>query len=497
MDPLLQALMKETGRYLPEKEHDLIVQAFEFAKAAHKGQLRENGDPYISHAVATAEKLVQWQLPSILVATGLLHDVIEDTGYTLDDLQKEFGEEIANLVESESKLSKLSYQGKERYAENLRKLFLAMAKDVRVLFIKFADRAHNLETLEHMNPDKRHRKALETIQIFAPIAGRLGMGEIKAILEDLSFPHVYPDEHKWLKNLIKGKYEAKEKALIEVQKIVKKELERTKIPVKYIYGRTKHIYSLYRKLLKYNKDLSQIYDLVAIRLIVPTVADCYAALGIIHSRFKPLKGRIKDYIATPKPNGYQSLHTTVFSDMGEIVEFQIRTPAMHEGAEYGIAAHWRYDESGKQAKNARQVRWMEELSKIQKELEDRRTFLETLEELKIDIFQNRIFVFTPKGDVIDLPDDSTPIDFAYAIHTDIGNQCSRARVNGELVPLGQKLSSGDILEIVVDKKRKGPNADWLKFVKTRNAKNKIKAHARHTMKEWIAAMLPHGGKKKI
>ncbi len=322
------------------------------------------------------------------------------------------------------------------------------------------------------------------------------MGEIKAQLEDLSFPYVYPEEFKWLMELVKEKYKTKEEALKKVQKQVEEELKKLKINCERIYGRTKHLFSLYRKLLKYNRDLSRIYDLVAIRIIVPTVADCYAVLGAIHSRYSPLKGRIKDYIAAPKPNGYQSLHTSVFSDQGEVVEFQIRTPEMHQEAEYGIAAHWRYVESGKRVPpTSRRMRWMQELAKIQKEIEDRRTFLETLEELKIDLFQNRIFIFTPKGDVIDLPENSTPIDFAYAIHTDIGNQCIGVKINGEVAPLDQKIQSGDIVEILVDKKRKGPNPDWLKSVKTRNARNKIKTHSRRTLGGWISALLPGKLKK--
>lgn len=491
LDKLLLTVTQNT----PKADLDLLRRAHTFAEEAHQNQFRINGEPYINHVVSAAQILADWQLPVTIVAAGLLHDAPEDTTKTLADIEREFGSDIAHIVDGETKLDRLKYVGVARYVENLRKLFLAVAKDVRVIFVKFADRIHNLMTIEVLPPEKKYRIARESLEIYAPIAGRLGMGEMKAQLEDLSFPHVYPDEFKWLMETIRGKYEAKESHLKNERRILEEELERTKINCNRIYGRTKHIYSLYRKLLKYNRDLSKVYDLVAIRVIVDSVADCYATLGVIHSRWKPLKGRIKDYIATAKPNGYQSLHTTVFSDDGEIIEFQIRTQEQHDEAEYGIAAHWRYDESGKKvAPNVRRLRWMQELAKIQKELEDKRSFLETLEELKIDLFQNRIFVFTPKGDVIDLPEHSTPIDFAYAIHTDIGNQCTAVKINNEVATLNRKLASGDIIEIIIDKKRKGPSADWLKFVKTRNARNKIKASARHSMTGWLTSILPRRSK---
>ncbi len=484
-------LINTAKKTRPSTDIELIRRAYAFANDAHRNQFRINGEPYINHVVSTAYILLDWQLPTTIVVAGLLHDAPEDTTKTLLDIEHDFGVEIARIVEGETKLDRLKYVGMTRYVENLRKLFLAVAKDVRVVFVKFADRLHNLMTIEVLPPEKKYRIARESLEIYAPIAGRLGMGEIKAQLEDLSFPHVYPDEFKWLMELIKGKYEAKEQELRKEQKILESELHDAHIPYERMYGRTKHIYSLYRKLLKYDRDFSKVYDLVAIRVIVNTIAECYSVLGVIHSQWKPLKGRIKDYIATPKPNGYQSLHTTVFGKDGGIVEFQIRTKGMHEEAEYGIAAHWRYDESGKKVPvHSRRLHWMQELARIQKELEDRKTFVETLEELKIDLFQNRIFIFTPKGDVLDLPEHSTPVDLAYAIHSDIGNQCASAKINGEMVPLDQKLTSGDIVEIIVDKKRKGPSADWLKFVKTRNARNKIKARAKRGVAEWFSSILP-------
>ncbi len=498
-NPQFDHLITTIKKSNPRADLDLIRRAYEFADEAHRGQLRKSGEPHINHSIATAQLLADWHLPSAIIAAGLLHDTPEDTHRTIKDIELAFGSDIAHIVEGETKLDRLKYVGIDRYVENLRKLFLAMAKDVRVVFVKFADRAHNLLTLDALPEAKRYRIARETLQIYSPIAGRLGMGEMKGLLEDLAFPYVYPKEHAWLTELVKKKFEEKKQHLKKVERIVKEELARAKIKTLDIHGRTKHLYSLYRKLLKRDRDLEKVYDLVALRIILKDVADCYAVLGVVHSRFKPLKGRIKDYIAQPKPNGYQSLHTTVFSDDGKIIEFQIRTKEMHDDAEYGIAAHWRYDEQDKKAApSPRQQRWMDELARIQKELDDRKAFLETLEEMKIDLFENRIFVFTPKGDVLDLPEDSTPIDFAYAIHTDIGNRCAGARVNEELGPLDRKLNSGDIVEIITDAKRRGPSADWLKFAKTRNARSKIKAATRHSMTDWLRVFIPgkNGSKPK-
>ncbi|MBI4132983.1 bifunctional (p)ppGpp synthetase/guanosine-3',5'-bis(diphosphate) 3'-pyrophosphohydrolase, partial [Candidatus Uhrbacteria bacterium] len=375
----------------------LVARASEFAERAHEGQLRESGVSYFHHTFATALILAEWRMPPAIIAAGFLHDVPEDTKFSLGDIEKNFGKDIASIVEGETKLSSLKYRGRERYAENLRKMFFAIAKDLRVVIVKFADRIDNLKTLDIFPEEKRRRIALETLEIYAPIANRLGMGDAKGQLEDLAFPHVYPKEHEWLTKLIEGKLEEKSQRMEKVQRIARDELGRAKIQVVNLHGRTKRLYSLYRKLIKRDRDLSRVYDLIALRVIVKTTADCYAVLGVIHNRFKPLKGRIKDYIAQPKPNGYRSLHTTVFSDDGEIVEFQVRTEEMHEDAEYGVAAHWRYDEGRRSAApSARQLKWMEELARIQKELHDREAFLETVDELKIDFFKNRIFIFTPK-----------------------------------------------------------------------------------------------------
>jgi GTP pyrophosphokinase len=419
-------------------------------------------------------------LPSIIA--GLLHDVPEDTKVTLKEIDKNFGREICRLVEGITKLGKLKYRGMERYAENLRKMFVAMSDDIRVILIKFADRLHNLKTLDALPPDKQYRIAKETLEIYAPIADRLAIGQIKGELEDLAFKYVYPDDYKWITEIIPREYKAKEKYLGEVREQVRKKLIAENITINElsIQGRTKHLYSLYQKLLRphINRDLGKIYDLIALRLIVPTVADCYGALGILHGMFRPMPGRIKDYIANPKPNGYQSLHTTVFTDDGEIVEFQIRTKEMHEQAEFGIAAHWRYKQSGSKIKN-QHIKWLNELVKWQKQIKDNDQFLQTV---KLDVFQNRIFVFTPKGDVIDLPDGATPIDFAYHVHSSLGDKCVGARVNDQLVNLGYQLKSGDIVEIITDKNRAGPNPDWLELVKTSMAKSKIR-NAMHKMKK--------------
>ncbi|MCC7522935.1 bifunctional (p)ppGpp synthetase/guanosine-3',5'-bis(diphosphate) 3'-pyrophosphohydrolase [Candidatus Uhrbacteria bacterium] len=479
--------------YDPKANPKDIPRAYEFARAAHDGQKRASGEPYIVHPLAAAYNLAEMHLPAPIVMAGLMHDVPEDTTRTLDDIKNEFGEDVAEMVAGITKLGKIKYRGMERYIENLRKMFLTMAADVRVVFIKFADRLHNLETLDNIPPKKQYRIALESLEIFAPIANRLGMGEMKGRLEDAAFRYVYPKEYEWVKELSKTGREGKQEYLDRVMDKTAKLLSEAGLRNGKVQGRAKHLYSLYRKLLRNERNIARIYDLIAVRVIVDSVADCYAALGIIHGTWTPLKGRIKDYIAQPKPNGYRSLHTTVFCEDGEIVEFQIRTPEMHALNEYGIAAHWAYDEHGKSAAGAAQnhpPEWVFELAEIQKEVEDKKTYLQSLEELKIDIFRDRIFVFTPQGDVIDLPEESTAVDFAYAIHTDIGNTCTAAKVNEEVAPLDRILRNGDMVEILVDKSRKGPNPDWANFVKTRQAKSKIKQYAKTNLRSWIKGILP-------
>jgi len=471
---IFKGLMETVKNNYPNADLDMVGLAYEFAEKAHGEQKRASGEPYINHPLRTAITLAEMRMNLPIVIAALLHDVPEDTVISLKEIEKNFGEDIALMVEGITKLGKLKYRGVERYAENLCKMFLAMSRDIRTIFIKFADRLDNLKTLSALSPEKQKRIALEVIEIYAPIANRLGMGEIKGQLEDEAFRYVYPKEYEYVKGLIDDRVKEKEDYIERVCQILKDELKNSEVPVEDVYGRRKHLWSLYRKILRYNWDLNKIFDIFAVRVIVPTLADCYAAMGIVHQKWKPLKGRIKDYIAQPKPNGYQSLHTTVFCEDGEVLEIQIRTEQMHEASEYGIAAHWHYDETGKKD-NIRQVKlqWLEELAKIQKEIKGV-NFLQSLEEMKIDLFQNRIFVFTPKGDVIELPEESTPVDFAYAVHTDVGKKCIGARINGEMVSLDRKLFSGDVVEIITDRNRKCPSVDWLKFVKTKGAKDKIK-----------------------
>jgi guanosine-3',5'-bis(diphosphate) 3'-pyrophosphohydrolase len=468
-------LVKAIEEKNPDADLDMVRLAFEFADDAHQNQKRKSGEDYIIHPLATAQFLVELGMDLNTIIAGILHDVPEDTKYTIEDVKKNFGRDIAKLVSGITKLGTLKYRGIERYAENLRKMFVAMSHDIRVIIIKFADRIHNLKTLDALPKEKQIRIATESLEIYAPIADRLGIGKIKGELEDLSFKYVYPDGYKWINDVLPEKYKEKEKYLEKVKKRVIKKLHENNISLENIsmHGRTKHLYSLYRKLLRptIEKDLSKVYDLIALRLIVPTIADCYSAMGILHNLYRPVPGRVKDYIAQPKPNGYQSLHTTVFTENGEIVEFQIRTKAMHEEAEFGIAAHWNYKEDNGNI-NKKNIRWIKELVRWQKQIEDNKQFLH---DIKIDIFQHRIFVFTPTGDVIDLPEESTPIDFAYHVHSSIGNRCVGAKVNDQMVSLDSPIKSGDIVEILTDKNRKAPSIDWLDTVKTSMAKNKIKA----------------------
>jgi len=464
-------IIKGVKEYLPEADAKVIKDAFEFAAIAHAGQKRLSGEDYIQHSLATALNLVNMKLDVPTIAAGLLHDVPEDTNYTLDDIRNKFDKEITKLVEGITKLGTLKYRGLERYAENLRKMFLAMTKDIRIILIKFADRMHNLETLEANRPDKRKRIALETLEIYAPIANRLGMGEMKGALEDLAFPYAYPKEYAWVKSLAETRLKVEKKYIEKIKKVIQKELIEEKIEIVSIHGRIKHIYSLYKKLLEKNKDINKIYDLIAIRVVTQNVPDCYRVLGLIHKKWTPLKGRIKDYIAQPKPNGYQSIHTTVFAERGKIVEFQIRDQEMHELAEFGVAAHWHFKELDNRNLTKEKTEWLKNLIEVQKKFSDNQDYLS---EIKVDFFQNRIFVFTPSGDVIDLPENATPIDFAYHIHTDVGNKCAGAIVNDQITPLESYLKSGDVVEIIINKTRQMPNEDWLNFATTNLAKDKIK-----------------------
>ncbi len=486
-DISLNDLLRIIKKYINSNDLDLVRLAFEFAESAHRGQMRKSGVPYIQHPLATAYILANMRLDVNIIMAALLHDVPEDTQVTLEEIEKNFGHDIASMVKGITKLGKVKYRGIERYIENLRKMFVAMAEDVRVMIIKFADRIHNLSTLESLPPKKRFRIALESLEIYSPIANRLGMGEMKGWLEDLSFLYVHPKEYEKVKTMRDRILVGAGTYLTGIMDIARKELKQSGISALDIHGRQKQLYSLYQKLLRKGWDSEKVYDIVAVRIIVPDIGDCYATLGIIHKLWRPLKGRIKDYIAQPKPNSYQSLHTTIFGSDGKTVEFQIRTKEMHEEAEYGVAAHWHYDEKGNRLP-AKDMAWAKQLAELQKEILKNIT---DLDEMKIDFFHNRIFVFTPKGDVIDLPEEATPVDFAYHIHSEVGNKCNGVKINDQMVSLDTLLKNGDVVEIVTDKNRKGPSPDWLKFVKTHLAKSHIKGYLNSSLKIWLKNFLPH------
>ncbi len=486
-------LLKEIKQ---KKDNELVKRAYQFASKAHESQVRESGEQYINHSLNTALILAQMKLDTPSITAALLHDVVDDTPISLQDIKKEFGQEIALLVKGVGKLGKIKYRGVERHVENLRKMFLAMAKDIRIIIIKLADRLHNLKTLDALPKRKQKRIALETLEIYAPIAHRLNIGKLKGELEDLAFPYVYPEQYKWLEAKMKDRFQKREDHLKKIQPIIKGKLKKAGINYIDIHARAKRYYSLYKKLERYNMDFSKIYDLMASRIIVPTIEDCYSTLGIIHKNWKPLPGRMRDYIAVPKASGYQSLHTTVFCTNGLITEFQIRTPQIHWEAEYGIAAHWTRPEEIKTkyyGVKKTQLEWIEELKKWQKDISKPKEFLESL---KIDFFKYRIFVLTPKGDVVNLPEGATPVDFAYQIHTELGHRCGGANVDGKIVPLNYPLYNGQIVEILAKKEAK-PTQDWLKFVKTNYAKNKIKNWFKENQEDKIEIKKESSLKEKI
>jgi GTP pyrophosphokinase len=482
MDPeaLYTRLAKTVAQELGDTDAALLRLAYEYARDAHAGQTRLSGDPVIVHPLGVAQTLAELRLDLPCILAGLLHDVPEDSNRTLGDIRREFGDEVVGIVEGVTKLGKLKYRGFERYVENLRRMIVAMASDIRVILVKFADRLDNLKTLAALPPEKRARIARETVAIYVPIASRLGMAEIKTRLEDGAFPHLDPEGYRWLTGVVGPYYAAAEDALGRLSRAVQQALfERGVEPIR-IEARRKGLYSLYEKLQRpeYERDLKNIHDLVALRIITRTLADCYAAVGVVHSLWPPVPGRFRDYIAQPKPNGYQSIHTAVFGPTGHPVEFQIRDIAMHDAAEFGIAAHWHYEESGKPDAGSaadRTLDWVNELARWQAEVKDSRQFLETL---RRDVFSDRIFCFTPAGDVIDLPEGGTAVDFAYAVHTDLGHHAAGARVNDRIVRLDQPLGSGDVVEILEDKNRRAPNADWLAFVKTQHARSAIRRATR-------------------
>lgn len=469
---LLENLIQKIEEYNPHGDLGLIIKAYNFAESSHAGQLRNSGERFFVHPFNVAMILAELNMDTATIAAGLLHDVLEDTDVTYETLAKEFGQEIANLVDGVTKLKKLKYRTKqETQAENLRKMVIAMSKDIRVIIIKLADRLHNIRTLEYMSDAKKKEKALETLEIYAPIAHRLGISTIKWELEDLSLRYIDSEGYYDLVEKVSKKRREREAYILNVIEVLKEKLDEMEIE-NDISGRPKNFYSIYKKMVYQNKTFEQIFDLTAIRVIVDSVKDCYGVLGIVHTLWKPIPGRFKDYIAMPKPNMYQSLHTTVIGPQGEPFEIQIRTWEMHRTAEYGIAAHWKYKEGITRTDGfENKLTWLRQLLEWQKELKDPKEFMESL---KIDLFTDEVFVFTPKGDVISLPAGSTPLDFAYRVHTAIGNNCVGAKVDGRIVPLDFKLKNGNIIEILTSSSSSGPSRDWLKIVISSQAKSKIK-----------------------
>jgi GTP pyrophosphokinase len=451
---------------------ELIARAYRFAEEAHAGQKRASGEAYIQHCVEVAKILADLHLDTVSVAAGLIHDVVEDTGTALETLREEFGEEIATVVDGVTKIGKVQFRSTtEHQVENYRKLLLSMAQDARVILIKLADRLHNMRTLDHLRPEKQRRIALETREIYAPLAHRLGMAQVRWELEDLAFKHLEPEAYRELAKKVAEKRKEREEQIEVLRKPLEEELRNAGIPCE-VYGRPKHLYSIHRKMVNRGRPYEEIYDLMAIRVVTDSIANCYHALGVIHNRWTPLQERFHDYIATPKSNMYRSLHTTIFGPGGRLYEIQIRTHEMHRTAEYGIAAHWRYKEGLKGAPDEvdETLTWFRQVLEWQQDTREPEEFMEFL---RIDLFQDEIFVFTPKGDVKQLPKGATPIDFAFAVHTEVGMRCSGARVNGRIVPLSKELKNGDTVEVVTDARQR-PSRDWLAFVKTARARQKIR-----------------------
>ena len=474
IDEIIAAVQK----YQPNANVELIRKAYDLAHAAHAGQKRASGEEYIIHPLSVARILTQLQIDVVTISAALLHDVVEDTTYTLEQMEEIFGPEVAMLIDGVTKLGRIEYKSKEeQQLENYRKLFLAMAKDIRVIMIKLADRLHNMRTLRFMREDKQKRIAKETIEIYAPLANRLGISSIKWELEDLCLRYLEPETYYDLVESVKQKRKERQVFIQESIEQIHKKLVEAGMKVE-ISGRAKHFYSIYKKMKRDHKDISEIYDLSAVRVLVESVKDCYGVLGIIHAMWKPMPGRFKDYIAMPKSNGYQSLHTTVMT-RGYPLVIQIPTFAMHRVSEYGVAAHWKYKESGKGATASNEydqkLSWLRQLVNLQQELSDPREYVEAL---KVDVFSDEVFVFTPKGDVIDLPKGSIPIDFAYRIHTEVGNHCVGAKVNGKIVPLEYKLKNGDIVSVITNKANNGPSRDWLNIVASSETRNKIRSRVK-------------------
>lgn len=471
----MQAFLSKIKGIFKEEEFQFIKYALEYSADAHKGQARASGEPYIAHPIHVAEILLDLGMDASTIVSALLHDVLEDTACTEEELKKKFGEEIYLLVSGVTKLSKIKFTSQEEeQAENYRKMFFAIAQDVRVLFIKLADRLHNMRTLDALPEEKRLRIARETLDLYAPLAGRLGIANIKSELEDLSMKHLYPEEYKEVVKAIESRIGESMGFVVRIANEIEIQLNELGINGE-VKGRQKHYYSIFKKMRNQNKTIDQIYDIIAVRVIVETVRECYTVLGIIHSKWKPIPGRFKDYIAMPKPNLYQSLHTTVITNFGQIFEIQIRTYEMNRIAEYGIAAHWKYKEgrSDKQLSEFdEKLGWIKEVMEVERDVKDSREFLNTL---KLDVLSHEIYVFTPKGMVLNLPKGATCVDFAYKVHSQVGNKCTGAKINGKIVPLSTQLQTGDVVEVLTSGSSKGPSRDWLKFVITPTAKNKIRA----------------------
>ena len=484
---LYDDLVKSIRKYHPSDDLTMIEKAYQIARDAHKDQKRKSGEPYIIHPLCVAIILADLEMDKETIAGGLLHDVVEDTVMTEAELTDVFGREVALLVDGVTKLTQLNWDKDkvEIQAENLRKMFLAMAKDIRVILIKLADRLHNMRTLQYMKPEKQREKARETIEIYSPLADRLGISRIKIELDDLALRYLEPEVYKDLEETIALTREARENFINEIKAEISSHMENAEIKCE-VEGRVKHFFSIYKKMLNQHKTLDQIYDIFAVRIIVDTVKDCYAALGVIHEMYKPIPGRFKDYIAMPKPNMYQSLHTTLIGSNGQPFEIQIRTYEMHRTAEYGIAAHWKYKESGSgqvaAGDEAKKLSWLRQILEWQQDMSDNKEFLSMLKS-DLDMFSDSVYCFTPTGDVKALPSGSTPIDFAYAIHTAVGNKMVGARVNGKLVNIDYIIQNGDQIEIITSQNSKGPSRDWLNIVKSTQAKNKINQWFKTEMKE--------------
>jgi GTP pyrophosphokinase len=483
----LQELLEQVKGYHPAADLDLIARTFTFAERAHDGQLRRSGEPYVVHPLGVARTIAELKLDVPSICAGLLHDCVEDTSATTEQITREFGTEIAFLVEGVTKLGKIPWNNKEeRQAENFRKMLLAMARDIRVILIKLADRIDNMRTLEAMPAEKQERIARETMEIYAPLANRLGIQWVKVELEDLSFKYLFPQDHAALSARVSEFHRERQRYIDDVVDVIKKELSDAGIECQ-VYGRIKHLWSIYQKMEKTQRELQQLFDIIAFRAIVPSVRACYETLGVVHSKWTPIPGRFKDFIALPKPNMYQSLHTSVIGPRGERMEVQIRTPEMHKVAEEGIAAHWRYKEGKpfavegqtKDDKDQKRFAWLRQLMEWQRDLKDPTEFIETV---KMDMFADEVYVFTPKGDVKALPKGANPIDLAYAIHTEVGHHCSGARVNGLMVPLRYVLRNGDTVEIITSPNQR-PSKDWLKYVSTSSAKAKIRSFLRQEERE--------------